>query len=362
MSRFACALIALSLLVPKQSVAQNVEYDLAELRARIDSLSALQQQLRQAASVRDSVAAATRTEKSSVPLDTAVVGPFTLITSARDREHVERLFARAWSDAPGTIKAAEQRLRGSTWVVALKSDTGALQTFAKQEKLQFLPIIYWRVDSFAEDPVERVLLEATVQTFPREVRQWLGRVSRPTDPQKLRRELAVAPGEKAQRCHAGEVEACIDVLGLRGERWAVWYTPDEIREYVRRFAPNLQEDFEGACSEPPDTEVCVRFVETRLRLAPPVGSRIRASFLWHVLDRASPSDLDRFASDTTATLEQRMRNVAGDLEAAVRSWHAEVIEAPQQSMPATARAGIASVIWFVVAAGFATRSTRWRLG
>lgn len=180
-------------------------------------------------------------------------------------------------------------------------------------------------------------------------------------------ELRTSPLPGAQRCFAGDLDACAYVLRLAPDTGAaqvdlVVGLPEFVERRFRWRAnePALARSF-VACIGPRDGRACLEFLDLVGAEVPSASTRARGTVLLAARDLAGNEALPRFFADTGAAVVPRLEAAAGiPLDSLLGSWRATVLA--HRPLATTIPLGTQwlAVVWVLGLAAVATRSTRWR--
>ena len=190
------------------------------------------------------------------------------------------------------------------------------------------------------------------------------------DPGVIYRRLATTRSSTAKRCFDGAVADCVTALGLGGSEagFERWYTPSEQRALVaeqQSFATHreLGEIWTG-CAQDGDQAACDAFLRAVGHNGwAPLGTDDRASLITVALELGGEGAWARLQQDPSATPAQALESAAGmPIADVVGAWRAWVMERrPEVYSGLLPKSGLA-LVWTLLFAGLAMRSTRWRLG
>lgn len=187
-----------------------------------------------------------------------------------------------------------------------------------------------------------------------------------TDPGLVYRRVVTAPSISARRCLAGEGRECWVALDLlpTEEPALRWYTPRERRVAVRREGrrgPRWIGDYE-ACVHGGSDEACLRY----LRGGTPapldwMAVRSLASFALEVGGEGSYERLLAGGRRDRQGLRTALAAAADmDPDRLAAAWADELRASRPDRSEEARKARWATLLWTIVFAGLAMRSTRWR--
>jgi hypothetical protein len=292
--------------------AQSVGHSAIEAqRARLDSLLPELHAVSQALHYGDSLRAEAR-RRRQVELDTAVVGPFVVITHDKEsREHF-RNFSRAVNERAvflDGLHAAAMEL----WVERDVPRDDALRHHAREANARHVrifggsPRLRLRFTKAAVDDAVFGFLPGNVQT-------WLGDsdLSRGRAHSLVYRELATSQFRLVRDCYRGVPAACAQAL-----------------QFTDRERGSL-------------------------------SSTARASLLLHALEKGGAGSLARLRAAGDLQLADAVAAAAGQpLDQLMKSWHSSITQG-YVSHAGLPRAAAAALIWGAIALLISLRSTRRR--
>lgn len=357
------SIFALSLsLLPAILHAQSLVSDEAAMyRARIDSLLPVYEAARRALTVADSVREVNELAAQREPLDSILLTPFIVVAPRSHADKVFPLMRRTIEERASLLAQLESAPR----ITLLVEADSFYRAFRSMNKAPRHHIVSLRGDDgerrrrIAANAVDDALLDLA----PPAVREWMldGRMTHGREAKHAYRALATSPSGMTKRCYDGVVEECVNALGLgtpydstRG------YTNEQIRTLaVRARGTNFRAY--AHCRDAGIMEQCFAILRSYGGPPMPLGRIPRANFLVFALERGGPGAMARLTasrSDATSSIE----SAAGtDVRTLAREWRENIEAARPVANAGTGAAGAATLIWAVIAMGFALRSTRRRL-
>ncbi len=284
-----------------------------ELRQRADSLELVRDRAEQR------LAALQDRQRPSVviELDTVRVGPLVVVAEEGDGAYAQRVVENA---------LAEMELIGDVAAMSLDSSVllfergrgNAFEQLADRRRHIRVHVPRWLPSRVHTRTTTRALGAALAESLPADLRAWSGNLAIALSGDLVYTEafrvLALSEAHAAKACLAGESGRCADALSLT-----------ESGDSVRPIA--------------------------------------RASLLRYVLEQRGVDAWRVLESDTAAPLVDRMARASGqDATAMTDGWRARVIASRPTGSAGLGGTGIATLLWVLIAAAFAARSTRWRLG
>lgn len=282
-------------------------------------------------------------------LDTLVVRGLRVITPAEDAERYEvdrwlesavHAIERHTGSLPLLADTPTLRVDWRPVTVGMASDTGWTRLFGPSR-------------SFSSGRLADAVAQVLTARLPEPVRDWLdGPLAAPMRPyfgSSAFAELAWSPLWLDRACLAGDTDACTVALGLE---------PLDTLELAPRQREQVRAAFTG--EEPPQ-----RLSGGRVAF---LSSGARRNLL-HYLVRTRPDALARLlspewevrnagsSSDAKALLEAA---AGARMDVVLGGWVEELRTHRRPRLPVSAVAS--SLIWVLLFAGLATRSTRWRAG
>lgn len=357
----ACAMLA-GLPCARPLAAQEE----AVVQARLDSLTALLPAAERAADIADSIQ---HPGKWLVAPDTFSVGPITVLARPDQRRLAERAFAEAW-------QAQEAAFGDSTTLLSDRPFAfhyGSRSAFRGDEShlriVAIDPIFFpgRRSTEIARLAAERALLNVLAERLPKSI-PWMlptpGREGRLSD---VRRELAVVPSRAVQRCYQGDLSWCWEAVGNSdaADRWSRWYSPDQRRLVVlgdkRRLRPERMQ-LRAQCVTGHAPHACDEFLAGET--APvPLSFPARRTLAQEALRIGGRGAYARLLADTTCTIRECLGRVAGiSPDSLMARWRRNVLAAESDNDAGLGSRRWTALLWVLLMAGLAMRSTRWRLG
>ena len=177
-------------------------------------------------------------------------------------------------------------------------------------------------------------------------------------------ELATAPWRSARECFIGRLDECRRALGISGEDPVLdWFDAADRRHYVEeylKYLPASQSRYEACTGN--DDAACVALMRLAPRVAaPPLSATTRALLLALALDAGGKNAFDRLLDSPTQPLGVRLAAAAGiPVDSLIGRWRSRVLAVRPKTVAADERVAWGAVVWSVLFALAALRSSRWR--
>ena len=143
-----------------------------------------------------------------------------------------------------------------------------------------------------------------------------------------------------------------------------WFDAADRRHYVEdhlKFLPASQSQYAACASGDDATCIALMRLAPHARPGPPLGITARLFLLALALDAGGRHGFDRLLDRPTQPLDARLAAAAGiSVDSLTDHWRARVLSAHPQTVAADERAAWGAVVWGVLFALVALRSTRWR--
>lgn len=350
--------------------APETPQDVATLQHRLDSLAPLLTQAEAAAE--EALARRKEAEPQSfvVVTDTLRVGPMHVVTVPDQVDEARELFQEVWDDGYASFIGESRRLGSVPFIFQWPAGEHSIPAAGGVPRIEMRR---FRTRAAVENTIRTgisYLLASDLKAT--NVGRWApGNVRPPEDPTLVYRRLASAPSVAARACFDGDLDACWSVLAvdLRNDLYPLpeWYSPDERRAMVAR-AGTVRRDREGwsACIEEGSTSACDAFLlnlHMDMGYLAPVGYPARKALLWIALTRGGSGAWDRIRQDPDMSVGDALRYASGmDTQALAAAWRDWVMERRPDSQAGFDPRLLLALLWVVVFATLAMRSTRWRLG
>jgi hypothetical protein len=181
-----------------------------------------------------------------------------------------------------------------------------------------------------------------------------------------------ADGSRATRaCLIGDVSACMAALGfgLRDaeDRLPAWFSDEGRQAMVERAAKDGRVDRDGVpyrrCVEGNDVRACDPILaELDWVTSPPVSDRLRAHLLWFAAREGGEGAWERAIDAGGTSVPEVLAQIADrPIEQLVQDWRAYVVTQRPDVHAGLGGRGARALLWSLIFAALAMRSTRWRL-
>jgi len=321
-------------------------------------------------------AAAQASVPREAPLDTLRIGPLTVLSRRGQVEAARAVFAEALDGPLAKIDGSpawEGRLfayrdAGSPPIVADRPLV--LVTVDPREGRS---VAAARLRTQLTRLLPNDLMEASSSPRVAPVARWLGvaPVDEPRDgldPASLYRRVALTRSSATRSCLGGDVEACIGALGLQPTTRGVsdWYEPEEIVELATRMIGKFgrtELPEANACTTGRDPASCERLLDRVYDDWAPIGTGGRLSLLVYAVEVGPPGGWGRAIEHADAPTPELLETVADmPVDRIVAGWRARLVANRTGPHVRLASQGALALLWTLVFAGLASRSTRWRMG
>ena len=340
------------------------ERDAAAQRAVIDSLLPQLEAARLAMFRADSLERAARTTVSGEALDTAMVQSLTIIAPRSQFNETVAAFRMAAARAQEILAGLPRDRRLTLAVEWQVKPHAGLQALARNEGLRSVAL-YGGTRARRAQSVEAALADAVLPLMPDSVRAWLQDQvwSRGVETDRVHRQLATSPSPDASACFRNNTSACARALGLVPRDSLQGYSREQVRALAkaRRIHPMEQGASWRSCVEGGDMTSCLRVIRQSGGLPPALPPFGRANFLMYVLEQGGPGAFARLISPEHTTAASAIVAAGKQpLPSLINGWRRHIEERRALSYAGLPKAVIAALLWTVVAALVAMRSTRRR--
>lgn len=361
---------------PGSVAAQRTE---AELLARIDSL---QRELAEAGEAVANVSGQWSTERLEAlrrSTTTFRVGPLRIVTLREQADLARELFETVWREDFHEIDGSpslERSVFAFEWWRRQPAEVYWLPTMDDED------LVVRRVEvgttwvptrsslrAYVRDAIWRALREDFPEGSP--MRGWLR--ERPYLPDAdAYRALATTATGASRACLAGDLEGCATTLRLSApsrDQLAEWFTPEMRENMVRRAAQiwNARVDDNDpevvACLDGGQVDRCDA-VLARILWAEgvPTDEQVLVSAFWHAVEVGGEEAWARAIADPTSSPAEVMGRASGlAIDVVLADWRRALVEARPPVYAGLGRSALIASFWVLILAGFAMRSTRWRL-
>jgi len=186
------------------------------------------------------------------------------------------------------------------------------------------------------------------------------------------RSLATIGNGASRSCLTGDIQGCSITLRLSSAgpaQLADWFTPPQRQNMVRRATQPwtarvdrldpaavscLDRDDIGAC----DTVLArIDWVE-----GVPTATEVLVSALWHAVGVGGEGAWERAIQDPGASPHEVLERASGlSTDSLVTDWRSVLLERRPAVHAGLGKSALVALFWILILAGFAMRSTRWRL-
>jgi hypothetical protein len=309
-------------------------------------------------------------ETNAHPIDTLRIGDITVLVPPADAPLARSLFAEAWSERFAAV-GSETLAQWTFTFQVTRGDEEPRGFYIESPHTRQIELSPWEARTRGSTHVRSAISYAvSSELASHRIRGWASDDPlKDPDSQRIYRAIAVTPSRATRACLAGDVTACKHALGLDVGEDAldVWYTPEERRGLVLdlavRSGPQIRGEALDACRESSDPSACDRLLTGDTRRWAPAAGSVRSSLLWLALQRGGTGAWGRLVEDPAAEPEQVLAHVSGmDVDALVSEWRVWLRENRPESYAGLGGKSALALLWTLLFATLATRSTRWRLG
>jgi hypothetical protein len=357
--------------------ASTVTPEQARLLERLDSLRPLVAEAKLALDARTARdrEAARRAAAAAARVDTLRVGLLTVVTPTGQAETARALFTEVWSEHFALIERSPT-LAESIFVFDGSDDRVPIHIEANPRPVQLRGSAQRpRVKSAIRHAIGAALGHDLSREGTR-VGRWVGgNPLQEPDLEAIYRVVATRRSQVTRACLAGDVSACASSLSLGTGRQDLtqlseWYTPEERRALIVAWRPELMSRFDGPewtlCVEGRDHAVCDEIL-TNFRSIQrdwsPLPQSVRATLLAYAVERGGPGAWERLVEDPDMEPGQALEHASGStLPELLAGWRARLVEHRPEPFEDLAPSTGLSLVWTILFAALAMRSTRWRFG
>jgi hypothetical protein len=363
-------LLSFGLLVPFRGIPAQEEPDstLTTIRVELDSLIPLMRAGKKEADRAEWLMRKRAMDETQLPVDTFFAGPFRVISLPEQRILAEEVFTATWEELRPLVDGSEELLEAWTFLFHhyWSRDGMVLEGDTLLRRVS-LPKRYPR--SSLERSATQVVGNVLMRGMPQDLLDWSGGQPR-VESRRLAwvaRELVSTPSQAVRGCFHGDLDWCVEAVGLgpEGANWERWYTPAELRLYVRSMGSPLLDQLEviwEQCVLAEADEACFEYLRDRDPVIP-LSVEARASLLGHALWTGGPGALGRLRGAAREPLLDQLTAASGmPPDSLLASWRTSVLEARTSAWAGLVRSPLSFLLWIVFFGALAVRSTRWRLG
>jgi hypothetical protein len=355
-------LLAISSVLPFKSEAQTTD----EYRTQVD-------QLRQEWQEAQSAYQEFLERESSAPIDTIRVGTLTVLTQHEFAALVESGTRMAW-DSIRQLGSDTLLLVGKTLFVPGPGWQNRYDAAEHRATSSSSPL---SKNSDENDAAARVLSSIgmlLLEEWKYEVFGWLGGRFEMQDANRTSLgwtyvELVTSPSQAVRACLGGDLNACGSALVLNEVEnpELEWYNAAERRVVVGRRLPGKSPDraqFWLECVRDSVDAACVQFLTAEAdEVPPPLSLGARRTLVGVALESGGKGAYSRLVSTGTSDRKASLATAAGQTpDSLLASWRMAVFSARPKPTTLAYGGATTTILWIVLFAAAATRSSRWRLG
>jgi hypothetical protein len=360
---------------PPMVAAQTPAQELSDEQL-IRRIEALVPEYEAALSARDARLRSLRViERPPTSADTVQVGSLRIVTFEDEADQARSLFEEVWREDFAGLQVSPS-LQRHVFVFQWRTRLREL-VVATEPDQQMIRLDLGRVRTptaeHAKAEIRNALSRAFVMDFPRgsPTASWLTAQGDPPSPETYRA-LALTNIGATRECLNGSTGACGAALGFgydeAGAAVAEWFTPQHRREMVQRTM-ELRGRIDGddplarSCIDVNDAQACDALL-ARLGWVHwvPVSDRLRAHALWFAVRSGGDDAWRRALERADAPVPDVLEYVSGlPLADLLAAWRGELVENRPDARAGLDGRGLRVLLWSMVFAAFAMRSTRWRV-
>ena len=351
-----CALVLA--ILPGPACAQTVE----DLRLRVDSLVARWHAATRAESIR----------VATVGLDTIRQGPLAVVTTPQWSSFASQSARMALDQLTDIMGSDTSLLRSKTFYANIWANIETPPRLLGEGDVGEVVVMARR----GTEELARKLVQTVGDVFAERLGEAFNRWARsiPTagDVRRMHRrtyiEMVTAPSPVIHECYLGDMDACREALfpEASDDPATRWYLPDERRRVVsainKDYLPELA-SVQANCTEDGSDESCITFLRAMPSgtLGTPFSGTAIHGLIRVALEVGGDGAFGRFVDTDSLSAESRvLRTVAVPIDSLLGMWHARVLAERPEPTIASPLALWGAFAWFVLFAGMALRSTRWR--
>ena len=349
-------------ILPGPLRAQTVD----ELSQRVDSLVARWHVADEAARRADSILVA------SIALDTVRRGPLAVVTIPQWSTVASQAATIAVDQLSDIMGSDTSLLRSKMFYADIRTDV--------RNSTRSLPDgDLWVVTSVDDGGGEELawrLLQAVGRMFKERLDEafarWTALIPIEGDVLRMHRttyiQMVTSSSPVIHECYLGDMGACRDALfpEASDDPATRWYLPHELRRVVseinKDYLPELA-SVQASCTEDGLDESCITFLRglPSGTLGTPFSAPAIHGLIRVALEVGGDGAFGRFVATDSLSAESRvLRTVEVPIDSLLGIWHARVLAARPEPTIASPLALWGALAWFVLFAGMALRSTRWR--
>ena len=346
----------------------RTEPEIEAVREELDSLVPLMRRLSERATTAEYHERMRRLREEQLPVDTFTVGPFRVVALPDQRDLAEETIRATWDELRPLVDGSEDLLAPWTFFIHYYWSRAGM-VIAGDSLLRQVAMSRRYPRSYLLRSAIQTVGNTLMKGLPPEIEAWSGGQPRiaPSRLPWVARELIATPSTAVRRCFRGDLDWCVEALGLNGTAggWERWYTPEERRHYIRT-ATQPYGDRETAiwdgCVQDRMDDACEVFLRDREPLIP-LSPEARASFLGQALWTGGSGAFQRLrAAEGEPLLDRMVAAAEVPRDSLLAAWRSAVLAARPSARAGLIRSPLSALFWLVLLGALAVRSTRWRLG
>jgi len=357
--------------------ASTMTPEQARLLEKLDSLRPLVAEAQVALDVRIArdLEATRRAAAAAARVDTLGVGLLTVVTPTGQADIARALITEVWNEHFALIERSPT-LAESIFVFEWSDARVPIHVESNARPVQFRGSTQRpRVKSAIRNAIGAALAH-DLRRAGTQVGLWVsGNPLQEPNLEAIYRVVATRRSQVTRACLAGDVSACASALSLGTRRQDLaqlseWYTPEERRALVVAWRPELMSRFDRPertrCVEGRDHAVCDEFLTSfgsMRRDWSPLPPSVRETLLAYAVERGGPGAWERLLEDPDMEPGQALEHASGStLPELLAGWRARLVEHRPETFEDLAPSTGLSLVWTILFAALAMRSTRWRFG
>lgn len=321
-----------------------------------------------------------------VPQDTVSMGPFQVVTVEGQAPLAKDIFNPLALEILPLIRGSEGRFRGTTFLFHYAWRTREL--FVDADRVFKVQLSRRNSRDRLKEQARAAMGEALHGALPPDadsLNLWAGPRLLALDEEWpwIYRELASTPSLAVRRCYEGDLRWCWEALGLTANEGGDrdWYSPPERRQLVenrygfyRRFSSDdldPQTMLIRGCLDLMEDRACQLVLEgyplregkPRRNYEIPLSHRARSSLASEALRMGGEGAYTRLNAHPELPIRTRLAEAANmPVDQLIGEWRTKVMASRPNVQAGLLWSPITLLVWLVVLALFAMRSSRWRLG
>ncbi len=349
-------------ILPRPACAQTVE----DLRLRVDSLVARWHVADESARRADSVRGA------SLGLSAVRQGPLVVVADPQWSAFVSQAVAFASDELTSIMGSDTSLLRSRTFFADVQSGQGQLMG---RNPIGDLWLVATK-DEWGAEELARRLVQTVGTMFTERLDEafgrWAGVIPTVGDVGRMHRttyiRMVTSSSPVIHECYLGDMGACREALfpEASDDPATRWYAPAERRRVVSEINKDYLSELasvQASCTEDGLDESCITFLRGMPSgtLGTPISRSAIHGLIRVALEVGGDGAFGRFVATDSLSAESRvLRTVGVPIDSLLGIWHARVLAARPEPIIASPLALWGALAWFVLFAGMALRSTRWR--